>query len=515
MKKIILILSVIIIVICLNSCVSTSNYWPGTEWQTSTPEKQGMDSVKLLKVLNVLKNNNINSVTIIRNGHMVLDVYPHPNKKNTRHGIYSCTKSIISALIGIAIDEGYIKSIDTPIIDFFPERQIANLDENKKLITLRHLLIMSSGLDSKESREDNYEGYHKMFESPDWVQYVLDFPMNREPGKKFYYSTCGSFLLSAIISKTTGMSAGEYAKQKLFGPLGITDYVWLSNHDGIPLGGSTISMTPLDMAKIGYLYLKNGIWNDERIISEKWIAESTREHIKVDNFTFYKYAYHWWRIDTSYAAIGYGGQYIIVNPSMNIVVVITSGLEIKSLEYTIPALLNEFILDSIISNKSLPENKEAYSMLQKEIEKLENPKPESIPVLSETANLISGKTYIFEPNLLLKSCSLSFNNNEAIIFMDNVYFGLMEIKIGMDNLYRTTKYDRDAFPLFKGHYKNFIEYHKGIWINENTFKIYKKVMEEPIDAIYLLTFEGDRVDVLYKGIVSRESFKLSGVTDGI
>ena len=194
-----------------------SDYWPTNGWRTSIPEAQGMDSNLLANMLeNMTKEaGNVDSVTIVRNGFIVLDVYFHGPKRDTLHEIHSCTKSIMSILIGIAIDQGYISDIHRPVISYFPEKRFANLDERKKAMTLEHVLMMASGLKCQSSWKYGWKGLLKMMRQEDSVQYILDLPMEDYPGTRFEYSNSGSFLLSAIIQKTTGINTLAFARQHL------------------------------------------------------------------------------------------------------------------------------------------------------------------------------------------------------------------------------------------------------------------------------------------------------------
>jgi hypothetical protein len=168
---------------------ASENIYPTDGWQISTPEKQGMQSKKLVEMMEWIKKHkfDIDSISIVRNGYLVLDAYFYPYQKSQKHILAACTKSIISALIGIAIDKGYIQNVDQPIIDFFPAKTIANLDDLKKSITLEDLLMMASGLKCRDTHLYRWVGFLDMWNSNDWSQYVLDLPMAEVPGEKFKY----------------------------------------------------------------------------------------------------------------------------------------------------------------------------------------------------------------------------------------------------------------------------------------------------------------------------------------
>ena len=296
------------------------DYWPTKGWRTSTPESQGIDSEKLVQMVKWIEDYHysIDSITIIRNGYMILDIYFYPFRKGYKHIIFSCTKSITSTLIGIAIDKGYIEDEDQPLLKFFPERAVANLSNQKKAITLEHILTMTSGLNTKDNFSYRWDGLEKMKKSKDWIQYALDLPMADEPGNTFEYSNIGSFLLTAILQKTTKMNGFDFAKKYLFHPLGITNVTWWSSPQGISIGYSTMMLTPHDMAKIGFLYLNHGFWENKQIVSKEWVESATFGQVLTtlsQSEISDEYGYQFW-VDSKgyYMAAGYGGQVIIVVP---------------------------------------------------------------------------------------------------------------------------------------------------------------------------------------------------------
>ncbi|MDY7039712.1 MAG: serine hydrolase domain-containing protein, partial [Chloroflexota bacterium] len=154
-----------------------------------------MDSEMLADMLDTIREQNydIDSVLVVRNGYMVTDAYVHPFRPDAKHVIHSCTKSIISALVGIAIEEGYIEGVEQPVLDFFPERSVANLDEDKREMTLEHVLMMASGLECRDSYLYRWRGLNQMRESDDWVQFMLDLPLAEKPGTRFEYCNGASF----------------------------------------------------------------------------------------------------------------------------------------------------------------------------------------------------------------------------------------------------------------------------------------------------------------------------------
>ena len=179
------------------------DYWPTKGWRVSTLEEQGIDPGKIIQMLQRIEeeSQNIGGILIVRNGYLVMDIFYSPYHKNRMYNIYSCTKSITSSLIGIALDRGFLNSIDQPVLDFFPLRTIANVDARKQSSTLKHLLTMTSGLSTRDSYSYRYEGLISMRGSDDWVQYVLELPITAKPGTKFEYSNNVSFLMAALLQK--------------------------------------------------------------------------------------------------------------------------------------------------------------------------------------------------------------------------------------------------------------------------------------------------------------------------
>ncbi|MGV7223964.1 MAG: serine hydrolase domain-containing protein [Nitrospinales bacterium] len=334
------------------------NYWPTKNWRTASPESQGMDSEYLLKMMETIweQEIGINGALIIRNGYIVFESNSYAYHPSDMRNIQSCTKSVTSALIGIGIDKRLIKDVHQPVLEFFPDRTAKNIDSDKQAMTLENVLTMTTGLKCRDSYRYQWHGLTRMKMSRDWVKCMIDLPMIEKPGTHFEYCNGASFLLAAILQKQTGMNALSFAEKYLFGPLGIDEIEWPSNPQGITIGWGQLRMRPRDMAKFGYLYLNDGLWDGTRIISSQWIKESTRKHTTATRLPDYGYGYQWWIInDDIYTAIGYNGQFIIVAPGEELVAVFTSSLPLKQMHIPIN-LLGAYILPAVKSPTPLPEN---------------------------------------------------------------------------------------------------------------------------------------------------------------
>jgi len=321
-------------------------YWPTGGWRTAAPEDVEIDSGMLEEMVRMIREGErgVDSVLVVRDGYLVMDEYFEPFSKGETHRIYSCTKSVVSTLVGIAIEEGYIEGVDQALLDFFPDRTSQNMSAWKEEITLEDLLTMTAGLDARDSWLYEWVGLYRMYNSSDALQYVLDLDVIEEPGTRFEYTNGVSHLLSCIINETTGMSSLEYATEKLFGPLGFDDVVWRNDSLGRNWGYSTLNLTAHDMAKFGYLFLNNGTWDGEQIVPEAWVRDATRKH--VDAPLWPGYGYQWWVDDWGhYLALGYRGQIIFVVPVDNLVVVFT-GSDPDNPPY-VDSLLKNWILPAV------------------------------------------------------------------------------------------------------------------------------------------------------------------------
>ncbi|MCW8960095.1 MAG: beta-lactamase family protein [Ignavibacteriaceae bacterium] len=344
-------------------------------WSTASLSSVGMNPDRLVTLVNKIKTNSyteVHSVVIIKNDKLVFEEYFPGHDfgytgqnyhgayidfdRDTRHNTHSATKSFTSALAGIAIDKGFIQSVDDKIFDYFQD--YSNLsDQQKEKITIKHLLTMSSGLEWNEWDVSVSQGNHdivRMNSSSDPVYYVLNKPVVTEPGTAYYYNGGTVDLLGQLIRRASSLNVKSFSRTNLFEPLGITNYNWQTLYpSGITCCHGDIYITPRDMAKFGYLFLKKGMWNGTRVISEEWVNNSFQNHITPPVNWAYGYGYLWWlrrysaggRLYYSFNAEGWGGQQIIIIPTENMVVVFTGANYVNNppndeimTSYILPAL---------------------------------------------------------------------------------------------------------------------------------------------------------------------------------
>jgi CubicO group peptidase (beta-lactamase class C family) len=246
------------------------------------------------------------------------------------HSLQSVTKSVSSALIGIAIGRGEIAGTEAPLLSFFDDYDIAGVDERLRQATLDDLLTHRSGIEWHENDRplDETNTTMQLEHAEDWIQFTLDQPSDAAPGEKWVYNSGGSHLMSGIIKDATGHYIDEYAEEHLFGPLGIDDYHWKKTPKGFPDTEGGLYLQAEQLAKIGYLYLQGGVWDGERVLPEGWAETSTSRFVDQVNPEGWGYGYQWWRLDTDghdvWAGLGFGGQFLVVIPEYELIGVINS-----------------------------------------------------------------------------------------------------------------------------------------------------------------------------------------------
>jgi hypothetical protein len=344
-------------------------------WIVATPEQEGLASAPLVALVDSIKigrYGNVDRLVVVKNGKLVLNErfardyhaisrgkrmalgcgidactdsselhefnYLHPSwhpfyQGRPVHTLQSVTKSVTATLIGIAIGRGEIKNVQEPLLSFFDKYDLSKVDARLRKATLADLLTMRSGIEWHESDRplDETNTTLQLERSRDWITFTLGQPMDAEPGAKWAYNSGGSALMAEIIRKSTGQHVDKYAEKYLFGPLGIRDYHWKKTPTGHPDTEGGLYLEAADLARIGQLYLNDGVWNGKRILPAGWAKEATARHvtnIAPNQPNSPGYGYQWWRYDRRgtdvWAGNGFGGQFIIVLPAHNTVAVVNS-----------------------------------------------------------------------------------------------------------------------------------------------------------------------------------------------
>jgi CubicO group peptidase (beta-lactamase class C family) len=389
------------------SAQEPATYFPTDNWLTSTPEQQGMDSAALANAVRFLAERDdyrAHSLLVLRHGYIVTDAYFYPYESGEPHDLASVTKSVISTLVGVAIQQGFLQSVEQPI------GEIITVPEDKADLTIENLLTMRSGVECVDSPFELT--LVQMTQTPDWSQFVLDLPMTSEPGTEWVYCSPAVHLLAALVQTAVGQSAYDFAMQNLFEPLGIQNAGWPHDPQGVVHGWGDLRLAPHDMAKIGYLYLNDGMWDGQQLLPQNWVTDATR-NIRTGSEP--GYGYLWWLPDPSYyAAQGRGGQFILVVPDEELIIVMTGG----GGDGRPDMLLNEFILPAIQSDEPLAANTAGETELRNAIEAVARSpefEPQPVKPIPTLVQDVSGRTVQLDPNPFgLLTLSLTFNSADEV-----------------------------------------------------------------------------------------------------
>jgi CubicO group peptidase (beta-lactamase class C family) len=339
---------------------SQRDYWPTAGWRTAAPSTQGMDPAVLddLDTLVPERHPQVRSLLVVRHGYLVYERYWHGFDAADGHNSYSVTKSVTSALVGIALAEGRLRGLDQTVAQLLAAHLPRHADRRWGQVTVRQLLTMTGGLAGDDRSTGGDEGLtERLFRSRDWVGHILGRRLAASPGTTFAYSNASSHLLSAIVADSTGQSTLAFARAGLFGPLGIhsdnalepvivqpppqgqekayeqASVAWPKDPQGYQFGAAWLKLPARDLAKLGYLYLNGGRWNGTQLLPADYVRASTQPHSHPHLLPEYGYGYGygWWTtsVDLHYSffAAGLGGQRVQVIPDLDLVVVITSDAQ--------------------------------------------------------------------------------------------------------------------------------------------------------------------------------------------
>ena len=302
--------------------------------ECATPGEQGLDSGVLAASEKRINDNypNIYSLLVVRHGYMVYEKYYQGMDGNRYNPVYSVTKSVMSALTGIAMYQKLLKGPEQKLSDLLPQYFTDRNEPDKASITIDNVLTMTSGLDSVDTN------YGAFFSSRDWMDYAIKKPMKDKPGEKFSYNTGVPQFLSGAIAEASNMTTKDFAQTNLFTPMGILVQRWDADSTGVNGGGAGLYLTPSEMAKFGLLYLKNGAWDGKQIIPKEWVQQSVKQQVRFQDVRGYGYGYMFWvqtfksnttgKSYPSFFASGAGGQYIVIVLDLDLVAVVTANLPV-------------------------------------------------------------------------------------------------------------------------------------------------------------------------------------------
>jgi CubicO group peptidase (beta-lactamase class C family) len=353
------------------SSIARSNPAAKTDdgWSIASPQSAGLSAELLVAMEKAIRSGEfkkIGSVLVARHGKLAYEGY-FDGDATTLRDTRSATKSITDILVGIAIGEKKLSGVDARVLALLPERarKMQNPDPRKDKITVEDFLTMSSPLECDDWNDVSRGNEERMYVVEDWAQFILDLPVRGrmhlgekvEPppyGRDFSYCTGGVFTLSEVLAKATGTRTDHYAQERLFGPLGITDAVWVYSPLNVPQTGGGLRLTSRDLLKVAELYRAGGTSEGKRIVAETWVKASTQPHARIDDDT--EYGYLWWLKkfksgDKSHAAFfmsGNGGNKVMVFPDLDMSVVLTStNFNTKGMHQQTEQLLTDYILRAV------------------------------------------------------------------------------------------------------------------------------------------------------------------------
>jgi CubicO group peptidase (beta-lactamase class C family) len=354
----------------------------------SSPERQGISSAAILDFVDAADRRieQMHSVMILRHGHVVAEGWWAPYSADTPHTMFSLTKSFTSTGVGLAIAEGRM-SLDDPVLSFFPDEAPAEPSEKLKSMRVRDLLSMSTGHEKEAPWQSE----------ANWARAFLAQPVPHKPGTHFLYNTPASYMLSAIVQKVTGAPLVGYLRPRLFEPLGIEGLQWDTNGEGVTIGGYGLHLRTEDVARFGQLYLQKGLWRGKRLLPAEWVEAATARQTSNGSNPASDwdqgYGYQFWRCrHGAYRGDGAFGQYCIVMPAQDAVVVITSG--VKDMQ-SVMNLVWERLLPAM-QPKPLAPDQVGRRRLGERLARLAVP-PQSGAASSHATGYI-GKTYSFPSN---------------------------------------------------------------------------------------------------------------------
>jgi CubicO group peptidase (beta-lactamase class C family) len=492
-----------------SDCANTlQTSWPTKDWQSSTPEEQGLDSAALARVVDHTGVYKQDSLLVIRHGKIVLDSYYAPYAPNIRHDLRSITKSFIGTLTAIEVKQGLLDSVNHSIVDLFADKKLANLDDLKKEITVQNMLDMTSGIAWKEDAHTPDDTTSRMYKSADRAEFVLNQPMSDVPGARFYYEGGNPYVLSALVTKETERDALDFARDELFKPLGISSVRWGdADAQRVTDGESGLFLTPRDMAKLGYLYLHNGAWDGQQIIPASWVARVKQGPVTAtDGF---HYANFWWSLPErdAFMALGRHSQMILVLPKLDIVAVLTGTMKDEE-DYPTKGLIDE-IAGAIKSDTALVPDVGGQALLAASIQKAATEQASPVNLVPESAKVVSGRVYKFSDNEThLQTISINLLDSNPTWRIDFATQRLdrptspLSGPLGLDGLFRKSS--------LKGYG---IDAVKGSWLDDHTFAMERRILGHGETQAWTLVFHGSReVDLTFENTDGAKS-KLHGEAD--
>lgn len=492
-----------ILIILMISFITSIPQWvvaqSSSSLTRSTPEAEGVSSERILEYVTAAdtSKHEFHSFMLLRHGNVIAEGWWNPYHPDLKHTMYSVSKSFTSTAVGFAVTEGLI-SVDDTVISFFDKALPDSISSYLEQLTIQDLLTMSVGHESDPTTKVRPGGL-------DWEEIFLNHPIVNEPGTTFLYNSVATYMVSAIVQKVTGQKIVDYLQPRLFEPLGIEGIDWEVSPSGVNTGGWGLRVKTEDMAKLGQLYLNKGVWNGEQILPESWVEEATKGHIQqapdapqetIESSDWLQgYGYQFWRTrHNAFRADGAFGQFIIVLPELDAVVIYTS--ETPDLQNQIN-LVWEYLLPAF-HEEPLPADEDALTALQGKLESLSLPVPEENTSTIEKE--IDEQTYrFFENDLAMESVAFQFGDDSLDLILRSKT-AVHEIGFGSGGWFfgETTKRGpyllQEATASMTG-ISPFKVAGAYTWLDDSTLELTLRYIESPHTETFICRFSSDSVEI--------------------
>jgi CubicO group peptidase (beta-lactamase class C family) len=451
----------------------------------STPERQGISSTAILDFVDTADRqiDMMNSFMLIRHGFVVAEGWWGPYDAATPHILYSLSKSFTSTAVGLAIAEGKM-SLDDQVLKFFPDDAPAEPSPNLKAMRVRDLLRMATGNQTEAPILES--------DMP-WTRTFLAHPVPFKPGTHFLYNSPATYMLSAIVQKVTGMTVLDYLKPRLFAPLGIDNPSWVANPQGISAGAYGLSLRTEDLARFGQLYLQKGKWKGKQLVPSQWIEEATARQTangsSPNSDWDQGYGYQFWRSrHNTYRGDGAFGQYCMIIPGFDAVVVITSG--VRDMQSIMNLVWNK-LLPALKANK-LPENALARQKLDAKLAGLFVKLPSGQPTMP-IASKVSGKWFEFPENDRgIRAISFDFTSPSPVLIVRTAA-GEIRTRLGIGSWRKTPNGFANGLDKFLTVPAQPLVSASGAWSANDVFNVKLVLYETPYYSALTFKFDGDRL----------------------
>jgi CubicO group peptidase (beta-lactamase class C family) len=450
----------------------------------SSPERQGIASADILDFVDTADRqiDTMNSFMLVRHGYVVAEGWWSPYDSATPHILYSLSKSFTSTAVGLAISEGKM-SLDDEVLKYFPEDAPPEPSVNLKAMRVRDLLRMATG----NVAEASFAG-----DIP-WTRAFLAQPVPFKPGTHFLYNSPGTYMLSAIVQKVTGMTVLDYLKPRLFEPLGINNPTWVMSPQGITAGSYGLSLRTEDIARFGQLYLQKGNWRGKQLVPAQWIEEATMRQTangsSPNSDWDQGYGYQFWRSrHNTYRGDGAFGQYCMVMPEYDAVVAITSG--VRDMQAVMNLVWNK-LLPAMKPNR-LPENASERRKLEAKLASL-TVRPQTGQTNSSLAATISGKWFEFPENDRgISAISFDFNSTTPTLLV-RTKNGELRNTIGLGSWSKSENAFANGMDKFLGVPEHPLLATSGAWSAHDVFQVKILLYQTPYYSTLMFRFDGGQV----------------------